>query len=91
MPTLTMFTCLVSLMYPEYPEVCETKVIEQVHEFSDVDYCTAVHEVLKNHEDQAEFDAAIAYCAKYDPDLHEARLNTSRERVKEVMPRKLPK
>ncbi len=82
MLTIKMFVCLMSLSFPDFPEVCALQIVEQTHETSDVDYCLAVQTSIdSNPAAQVEWGAEIAFCGVFDPDRDLDRLKASDERM----------
>ena len=82
MGTIIMFACLVSLEYPDYPEVCQITEFEQTTEplLNATIYCEAVqHTIDQNPE---EWDAVIAFCGVFDPERDLARLIASDKRLR---------
>ena len=81
METIQMFVCLVSLNFPQFPEVCALQIVESHGVDSDVMYCDVVRTTLARHEDQDEWDGAVAFCALFDPDRDQERLDESNARM----------
>ena len=82
MLTMKMFVCLMSLSFPDFPEVCAIQTVERIHETSDVDYCLAVQASIdSNPAAKAEWGAEIAFCGVFDPDRDLDRLHASDERM----------
>ncbi len=81
METISMFVCLVSLAFPQFPEVCAVQIVESHGADSDVEYCNAVRIALAAHPDQDEWYGAIEFCALFDPERDQERLDESDVRM----------